>query len=225
MGTHKFILNLFVDVLHNQPEYLHHELGGLSVLEQLHPLERKRDGPHMVHSTQYSTLLYRDSAGSLSTEKHARYRDMHVGRQSPRMFPRFSLNILQWIPTYDAHDDVWVFVSASKRIRSNDVAFFWKRDSSILLNMSTAETVYLYICFRKAIDFISYVYYLPTTHLAPFCLGMILGYFLVEGCAPKFSTVSIIPRLLLLLVLLWVVEMKKKTHSRDQLIWPNFPTK
>ncbi|XP_018494158.2 nose resistant to fluoxetine protein 6 [Galendromus occidentalis] len=41
--------------------------------------------------------------------------------------------------------------------------------------------------YERAIDFISYVYYMPSTHLAPFCLGMILGHLLVEGCMPKFN--------------------------------------
>jgi len=42
--------------------------------------------------------------------------------------------------------------------------------------------------YDNALDYITYVYYMPTTHFGPFCMGLILGYLVVEGFAPKFST-------------------------------------
>lgn len=45
---------------------------------------------------------------------------------------------------------------------------------------------------RKAIDFISYVYYLPTTHMGPFFMGMVLGHLLKEGYAPRFGKLTLL---------------------------------
>ncbi|XP_022705612.1 nose resistant to fluoxetine protein 6-like isoform X1 [Varroa jacobsoni] len=46
--------------------------------------------------------------------------------------------------------------------------------------------------YDKAVNFISYVYYMPYTHLGPFCMGMLLGYLLTEGYSPKLNTVQIL---------------------------------